>query len=639
MTRRFRGVTHSVLFRYMVSYTMIMVVLMVGTGVFMNENYSRSIKKSAVDTQINKLDKIRAENERMFDAMLGIASQIGLSPYIKPFRFDEEPEQAYHLKKQLIPYAVTNSFFDQMYLWFYEDDYIYSSFTSMPLSLFLNDMMRFESVAPDDMAALLRAGAVMQALPCQRVNSVLLDGSDAPMVTVAAAIGAGASGGSQASGCLVFMIKESTYHELFKDAIYEARNTYIFYDDALLVAQTPLAADTGAVRTAVWAAQGASFSHEVSLDGKGYLLVGLKGQKHRMRYVSLLPLEAVRADILTAQWTGALTLLGLAIPCMLLIYTLSKRHVRPIVEISRHFAGAGSDEISTIKTGIKDLHAQITGSLPAMRSSFILSLIKGRYHTRQEIVAQAKALLLDIDKRFYMALLLSVAVGEKGLDIESLLPKNAAVTGYGAELISREQFFLLLFSDTEHDLIQWAETLQGEEERVLALSTSEVYGDFACLGAAYLEASARFDHLANKDDPHARRFDILRSGMEDVPEDSRDIGSRAGNNPVIAKAIAYMDENAFDPNLSMSAVADALDMSAVRLSLDFKEFTGMSPSEYLLRMRMEKAQMLLIQTDQSIKDICAAVGYYDTSSFIRRFKRYMGSTPMQYRQSRKVSVL
>ncbi|HML48785.1 MAG TPA: helix-turn-helix transcriptional regulator [Clostridia bacterium] len=82
----------------------------------------------------------------------------------------------------------------------------------------------------------------------------------------------------------------------------------------------------------------------------------------------------------------------------------------------------------------------------------------------------------------------------------------------------------------------------------------------------------------------------------------------------------------------MSAIADAFGISAVRLSLDFKELCGMTPSEYLLLLRMEKAKALLGETKLSVKEVGQAVGYYDASGFIRRFRQYLAMTPAQYRQ-------
>ncbi len=626
MKRKWPPLFQSTLFRYMASYTMIMLVLVLGAGMFIGNTYANSIRESAIETQINKLDKIRTENEKYFDAMLNIANQISLSPYIKPFRFEEEPEQAYHLKKQLVPYTVTNSFINQLYLLFAEDSTIYSSFTSMPLDLFLNDMMRFERVTPEAMLALLRSKEPMNVLPCQMVNSVLLDGNDAMMATVIAAIGAGNNG---ASGSVVFMIKQSVYHDLFKDVIYQARNTYIFHGDTLFVADTPLAVSPETIA----AEMDKDGTAELSIQGENYLLISQTGARHHMRYATLFPLSAIQADIYKAQNTAALFLLALAIPCMFLIYYLSKRHVKPLREISRHFSLDDRDELHAIRSGIETLNAKITDSLPALRSSFILNLIKGRYHTRQEIVKQGNALSLCVDKRFFMAVLLSVLPDEDdSFPMDKICLGHPSTSGYGAELISKEQFLLLLFADEAHALTNRVESILGEEDCVLALCGSEVYSDFTKFDSAYLEASARFDHLAAKDDMHAQRFTDIRQNT--VPEQAID-GDKAQAYPFILEAITYMDENAFDPNLSMAAVAEAFELSAVRFSLNFKEVTGMSPSEYLLRMRMDKAQILLVETDDSIKDICAQVGYYDASGFIRRFKRYMGITPMQYRQNNK----
>jgi two-component system response regulator YesN len=106
-----------------------------------------------------------------------------------------------------------------------------------------------------------------------------------------------------------------------------------------------------------------------------------------------------------------------------------------------------------------------------------------------------------------------------------------------------------------------------------------------------------------------------------------------GGHPEIERIVQYMNANFADPLLNISAIADKFGMSAARLSLEFKELMGMSPSDYLLLLRMEKSKALLSSTDMSIKDICTAVGYYDTSGFIRRFRGYLAMTPMQYRQN------
>jgi len=95
----------------------------------------------------------------------------------------------------------------------------------------------------------------------------------------------------------------------------------------------------------------------------------------------------------------------------------------------------------------------------------------------------------------------------------------------------------------------------------------------------------------------------------------------------------YMKENYHDSNLNMSSLADHLGVSPVTLSVEFKNKMGMSPSDYLTLIRIERAKELLKETDLRVKEISGAVGYEDDHVFMRRFKKYVGKTPAQFRDS------
>jgi len=106
---------------------------------------------------------------------------------------------------------------------------------------------------------------------------------------------------------------------------------------------------------------------------------------------------------------------------------------------------------------------------------------------------------------------------------------------------------------------------------------------------------------------------------------------------IIQQVTVYIREHFTDPELSISAIAEAFDMATARLSLAFKDEMNMSPLEYLTLLRVEYSKQLLCMTEHSIKDIAMSVGYYDASSFIRRFKQMTGMTPLQYRRSKENS--
>jgi AraC-like DNA-binding protein len=64
----------------------------------------------------------------------------------------------------------------------------------------------------------------------------------------------------------------------------------------------------------------------------------------------------------------------------------------------------------------------------------------------------------------------------------------------------------------------------------------------------------------------------------------------------------------------------------------FKESTGFSPIQYIIRRRIGEAQSLLINTNESVTNISGIVGYDNTSYFTTLFSKTVGMSPKKYRQ-------
>ncbi len=113
---------------------------------------------------------------------------------------------------------------------------------------------------------------------------------------------------------------------------------------------------------------------------------------------------------------------------------------------------------------------------------------------------------------------------------------------------------------------------------------------------------------------------------------SKQADDRPAKNSAIDWVIHMLEQNCCDPNLSIAGLAESAGLSDAKLSVLFRNMKQITPKEYLTQLRMKKARALLRNTALSVKDIAEQVGYLDTSSFIRRFKTYIGMTPLQYRQ-------
>ena len=97
----------------------------------------------------------------------------------------------------------------------------------------------------------------------------------------------------------------------------------------------------------------------------------------------------------------------------------------------------------------------------------------------------------------------------------------------------------------------------------------------------------------------------------------------------------YIDRHYSEP-LTLQELGHALHVSPYYLSHVFKEMSGYSPMQYLLRRRIGEAQNLLISTDLPIARIAELVGYETQNYFNLQFSKHVGMPPRKFRKSLQV---
>lgn len=102
-----------------------------------------------------------------------------------------------------------------------------------------------------------------------------------------------------------------------------------------------------------------------------------------------------------------------------------------------------------------------------------------------------------------------------------------------------------------------------------------------------------------------------------------------------AKAVAFIERN-FTEKISIEEIALKAGLSVRHFQRQFKSTYFITPKEYILILRMQKAMTLLSQTKESITEVAYKCGYQDSSLFARRFKDHTGISPRKYREKNSV---
>lgn len=244
----------------------------------------------------------------------------------------------------------------------------------------------------------------------------------------------------------------------------------------------------------------------------------------------------------------------------------------------------------------------------------------------------------------------------RALDYKSALGSNRVIGHWEIELLSHDDLYVYLqYVRTVAQAFRvgnegWREQLRllFEGLRGLLLPKDEISGILSYMNYYFyremMELPPEYQELWNREfrTPWDENMDALetldeleffyKNTLSSCAKKMEEIRESKGNHGIVQKVKVYIEENFSDPDLSLSGLSEQFHMNSSSLSTLFKEDFGEKFVVYLCQVRMEHAKELLRTTTLSIQEISEKVGYLHQMSFIRAFKKMIGTTPGDYRK-------
>lgn len=101
---------------------------------------------------------------------------------------------------------------------------------------------------------------------------------------------------------------------------------------------------------------------------------------------------------------------------------------------------------------------------------------------------------------------------------------------------------------------------------------------------------------------------------------------------IVQDAIDYVKENYFSPDISLKTLSVLIGVNAAYLGRAFKEETGEFFSDYLMKLRIERAKHLLNTSSLKVSEISSRIGLLNSNYFYTLFKKHTGMNPGDFRQ-------
>jgi len=109
------------------------------------------------------------------------------------------------------------------------------------------------------------------------------------------------------------------------------------------------------------------------------------------------------------------------------------------------------------------------------------------------------------------------------------------------------------------------------------------------------------------------------------------VSNESAESPAVTRARVYIAEHHSD-EIALGEVARAVNMSAFYFCKTFKKATGMTFTDYLARVRVEKVKNLMLNPHRRVSEAAFEAGFQSLSQFNRVFRRIAGEAPSAYRK-------
>ncbi|WP_020617013.1 helix-turn-helix domain-containing protein [Paenibacillus daejeonensis] len=251
--------------------------------------------------------------------------------------------------------------------------------------------------------------------------------------------------------------------------------------------------------------------------------------------------------------------------------------------------------------------------------------------------ASYKAAMLALEHR--------LAMGEHSIIMSEELPGNSNKTWYKYMQLSAElvKAFRLLSGDWREAIDRLFEELRRDrlkdEEIRMILGTmmdmlsSELSEISEELQERFTpEVMQELNRQAETKDTLDQLNDLYLEQLTDIYRTYVAHSESKNHRAMITEIRAYIEENFENPDLSLKHLSDRFNISGKYASYLFKEEFNMKFVDFIVQLRMERAEHLLSETTDPIGTIALQVGYANAITFGRVFKRIIGVTPGDYRK-------
>ena len=171
------------------------------------------------------------------------------------------------------------------------------------------------------------------------------------------------------------------------------------------------------------------------------------------------------------------------------------------------------------------------------------------------------------------------------------------------------------YLSTQSIVVHLIDCNYAEAEKISTLQGSVIGDRFRKMLNSWRE-----DHSVNR--AKSRLYDLFARLERETAEEGLDAE--------LFRSIKYIDEHYTEPTLRIERICEEMHVSHSSLQRRFKQYFAMTPKQYIVKLRINKAVDMLSEGNFSIKEVAYACGFDDEKYFSRVFRETFGYPPARF---------
>ncbi len=358
-----------------------------------------------------------------------------------------------------------------------------------------------------------------------------------------------------------------------------------------------------------------------TLDGVEYALVTTPNKFFSWSSTILLPFDQVNASILRFYQNTQFIFIGMVAMLLFTLGILVYINYHPLRQTLLHFGLHSHNEWDSLQNAFTQMQDEMLEQNQLILDFLLKNLLYGVPISQTDIVRLG---LHAEDSAFCVYTLAGTLTTQQRLDLSHALKQRLRIEVYTTDILNQDYSVMICLTkkglnpEQLHDFM--IEYFKTELTNCALPHKGCIVDDINQIRDSYLscfeepaDEKQSEEDVITMPDPNDRRLSNRRHALKEQVE-------------------SYIQQNIGDCSLSQTSVADYFGISVYSLSRLFKNYIGVGFSDYVNSLRLEAARELLLQTEQSIKDISAQVGMPNSSYFSRLFKLKYEVSPAQMRK-------